>query len=149
MTHIQRLSFSRFEFSQLSSTVRSQLASLSHVTSLFCDGITFPTIQDMLAPYPNLRELELQIVALDNVATSTATEGLKFEPLASIRSLTLIIGATALDLLRSSRYIQFQTISSLTIYTEGEEYLPVIAQFLEVVGETLEHFAICIEEPDE
>ncbi|KAG6824253.1 hypothetical protein H0H93_002310, partial [Arthromyces matolae] len=101
----------------------------------------------MLAPYPNLRELRIGNFALDSEAQSIANT-IEFRPLTSITSLELTIGETALDLLRSSTYIQPQSIVSLTINAGGDDHIAAIAEFLTLTERSLEHFTLGLDNPE-
>ncbi|KAG6818397.1 hypothetical protein H0H93_005267 [Arthromyces matolae] len=137
MTHVQHLQFCEFEFSQLSNKVQSQLAA-SNVTSLDCSGMTYVTLRDMFAPFPNLRHLKLFHVVRDYRAEITEEPAEEFQPLSSLTSLSMTVGSGFLELLCSGQYIQPQSISSLSICCVRESHFPHIARLIEATGESLQ-----------
>ncbi|KAG6914550.1 hypothetical protein DXG01_016659 [Tephrocybe rancida] len=63
---IRSLCLRRFQFSLLSDRTQELLYELSHITSLDCFAMTFPALEDMLVPYPKLKELKVDGVVVRN-----------------------------------------------------------------------------------
>ena len=142
----------QFVFSNLTLRAREQLAALSHVVSLECYGVTFPSLTAMLAPYPNLKTLGVDgvIVDEDYDESTNAEKPPVFHALTTITSFSVTIAESSFALLLSSpKYFLPQCIVSLSFATVcNPSYESIMARFITMTGVNLEHLTLDLQHYD-
>ncbi|KAG6919056.1 hypothetical protein DXG01_009309 [Tephrocybe rancida] len=151
MDYVSKLKLQTFEFPCLSSQAQGAIMSLSQVKTLDIFGITYRSIEEMLAPFQHVTELRVCSinigVELDrHIMTESppAAWPLPFPlpPLISMSSLTSLetsAGDYYRDLLSSDRYILAQNIEKLSFDGAALRYVPEIGEFIKATGASLKY----------
>ncbi|KAG6848738.1 hypothetical protein H0H93_014544 [Arthromyces matolae] len=136
LTHVSQLRLQEFEFEFLSTKAFALLSALPQVSHLDCYGVTFPTFTDMFGLYPNLMELKVDGVLVNDIDSTVA-----IEPLKLLTSLSLRVTTATLEIL-STTYLRPDGISSLKLTCDCDafQYFDDIARFIATTGPGLEHF---------
>ncbi|KAG6915289.1 hypothetical protein DXG01_012289 [Tephrocybe rancida] len=154
MDSVSVLQLQMLEFPRLSSQAQGAIMSLSQIRTLDIFGVTFRSIEEMLAPFQGVTVLRLFSIKIgiglwsySNLALPATIWPLPFPlpPLTTMSSLACLemyVGGDCYGLLSTSRYIPAQNINTLSFGISALHYAPMIGAFIKASGAKLKHLRL-------